>query len=243
MAGNDSVEIQLQGFVERFGPLDDAAAAWVVNERAGAGHQVAGVKGFERREIDDGIAVGVAAAEVAGADFLAAEKDAHFLGEGEACGGGRNVGPLFVGDDVGAGHGSGDDVGSWQELRVAAAVILVVVGGQHVLNRLRGDGFHLRDDGVVVLIEFVVDQNNAFGGDQDADVAAIAFDFVEAVFHLIDGEFRLLRLRPGEDAEAQEDGRGGAAGEKPVANHAVRPPLSSAEGPYMPGVGISRRRR
>src|ERR1700719_4243938 len=65
MAGDHGIEIKCaQDSVQRLGPFDQAAAAWVVDQRAGAGHQVASVDGPQRREIHDGVAVGVAASEI-----------------------------------------------------------------------------------------------------------------------------------------------------------------------------------
>lgn len=93
VAGDDAGDVELQGFVESFGPFDDAAA-------------------------------GVAAAEVEGANFLAAEEDAHLLIKNAVGGGhaGLFVG-LFVAEDAVAGVEGGEDVGSGEVFGVAAGMV------------------------------------------------------------------------------------------------------------------------
>ena len=71
------------------------------------------------------------------------------------------------------------------EFPVAAAVIGVMVGSNDVSDRLRGDAFHVGNDGVVILLIFVVDQEHAIVRDQHGDIAAVAFDFEEAVLLLL----------------------------------------------------------
>ncbi len=68
----------LQRAVQRLGPFDQAAAARIIDQRRVAGHQVAGVEGPQRREINHRVAVGVAAAEVIRANFLAAQENRRF---------------------------------------------------------------------------------------------------------------------------------------------------------------------
>ena len=67
------------------GRVDQTAAAVVIDERAGAGHQVAGMDGAIRREINNRIAVGVAAAEISGSHFFSADEDGCFFRECDAC--------------------------------------------------------------------------------------------------------------------------------------------------------------
>ena len=54
MTGDDGIEIEFHGFIEGLGPFDKAAAAGVIDERGGTGHQVAGVRLRDGGEIHDG---------------------------------------------------------------------------------------------------------------------------------------------------------------------------------------------
>ena len=67
------------------------------------------------------------------------------------------------------------------------------------------------DDGVVIEIEFVVDQNEALVGDVDGDVAAIALDLVEVVLDFVDLQSRwllglILRIGHGRDQKHEDHG-------------------------------------
>ena len=63
---------------------------------------------------------------------------------------------------------------------------------QHVLHRLIGHALHLRQYVLVVLLELVVHQNDAFASDVDGDIAAVAFDFVKVVLDFVEGQRRRL---------------------------------------------------
>ena len=79
-----------------------------------------------------------------------------------------------------------------RELGVAAAVIRMMMRAEHVLHRLIGHALHLRHDAFVVLLELVVHQDDAFAGDIDRDVAAVAFDLVQIVLDLVERQRRGL---------------------------------------------------
>ena len=83
--------------------------------------------------------------------------------------------------NIGPGILRGDDIRSREELRVSTAMILMIMRIDDVFHRLRGDCFDLRQDCIVVLLELVVDQNDALIRHQHRDVAAIALDFVKIV--------------------------------------------------------------
>ncbi len=101
-------------------------------------------------------------------------------------------------DNIRARVGGGDDLGRGHELSVSAAVIGMMMRGEDVFDRLAGDALHLRDDVLVVLIEFVVNQDDAFVGHIHGDVAAVAFNLVQIVLHLIQSQLgRRLALRLG----------------------------------------------
>ncbi len=228
VAGDDAVDVELQGFVESFGPFDDAAAAVVVDEGAGGGHEVAGVEGFEAGEVDESVAVGVAAAEVEGANFLAAEEDAHLLIKNEAGGGhaGLFVG-LFVAEDAVAGVDSGDHVGGGEVFGVATGMVGVVVGGEDVFDGEGGDGADFGGDLVMVALVFVIDEDDAFGGDEDGYVATVALNFIEIFGDFRDGEFGGggglgegggLEGKP---AKAEEEGGGSGSGQEFGCEHIV----------------------
>ena len=73
---------------------------------------------------------------------------------------------------------------------------------------------------LMVLIEFIVDQNDAFVGDVHRDVAAVAFDLVQIVLHFIERKFRRRRilrkgkLRVSDPAQRQEKRRGAGSSDK-----------------------------
>ncbi len=98
-------------------------------------------------------------------------------------------------------------------LIAAAGVIAVMVGIEQILDRQRGDGFHLRQDIGDVFGIFVVDQDQSFGGDAHGYVAGLmdeavvgsagvaaagaagekgAADYVQAVFHFFGAHGRGL---------------------------------------------------
>ena len=87
-----------------------------------------------------------------------------------------------------------DDLGRRLELGVPAAVIRVIVRVDDVLDRLIRHALHLLHDALVILIELVVDQNDAFVGDVDRDVAAVAFDLIQIVLDLVEGQLRGRRV-------------------------------------------------
>ena len=58
--------------------------------------------------------------------------------------------------------------------------------GEDVLDGLAGNALHFGDDLVVILFELVIDQDDAFASDIDADVTTVADDLVEVVFHFAD---------------------------------------------------------
>ena len=106
---------------------------------------------------------------------------------------GRRV-RLFVLQDVGPRHRGRDDLGRRQKLGVPAAVIGVIVRVDDVLDRLVRDALHLVHDALMILIEFIVDQDDAFVGDVDGDVASVAFDLIQIVLHFVESEFRGRRV-------------------------------------------------
>ncbi len=77
-----------------------------------------------------------------------------------------------------------------KNLRVPAAVILVIVRVDDVLDRLIGHALDVVHDALMVLIELVVDQDDALIGDVDRDVASVALDLVQIVLHFVESEFR-----------------------------------------------------
>lgn len=228
VAGDDAVDVELQGFVESFCPFDEAAASVVVDEGTGAGHEVAGVEGFEAGEVDDGVAVGVAAADVEGANFFAAEEDAHLFIKDEAGGGHAGLFVrLPVAEDSVAGVEGGDDFGGGEVFGVATGMVGVVVGGEDVFDGEGGDGADFGGDLVVVALVLVVNEDDAFGGDEDGYVAAIALDFIEVLGDFGDSEFggsgRLGEgwCLEGKPAEAEEEGGGGGSGQEFGCEHSV----------------------
>ncbi len=80
--------------------------------------------------------------------------------------------------DVGARIRGRNDLRRGEELGVAAAVVGMMVSAEHIFHRLIGDALYVRDNGVVIPIVLVIDQNDAFAGNQYGDVAAVTFDVV-----------------------------------------------------------------
>ncbi len=97
-----------------------------------------------------------------------------------------DVSLLLVLHDIGSRHRGGDNLGRWQKLRVAAAVILMIVRIDDVLDRLIRHALHPIHDALMIPVEFVVDQNNAFVGDVHRDVASVAFDLEQIVLHFVE---------------------------------------------------------
>ena len=216
MSGDHRVEVEGEQAGQGGRPLGGAAAVGVVPERReGAAvetpavdEEVAGVDGAQVGEVDDRVAVGVAASEVVGLRLGAAQEDRGLVGERQPRGAG-----LAVTDDVGAGVAVGDDLGRPHEVGVAAGVVAVVVGVQHVLDGLVGDAGDLGGDEVETVGELVVDEDDAVPGHADGDVAAglpavESGNDVEAVLHLPYLQPRLLlggergALPPGREREA-----------------------------------------
>jgi len=85
--------------------------------------------------------------------------------------------------------GRRDDFRRTHEFHISAAVVRVVLGGQDILHRLAGDALDVRHDGVMILPVLIVDQNDALTGYQYRDSAAVPFDLVQVVLHLVQGKF------------------------------------------------------
>ncbi len=64
----------------------------------------------------------------------------------------------------------------------------MIVRIDDVLDRLIGDALHLVYDALMVLIEFIVNQDHALVRDVDSDIPAVAFNLVQVVFHLVQRE-------------------------------------------------------
>ena len=150
------------------------------------------------REVDHGVAIGVAAPEVFGDYLFAAQKDLLLIAEGEMGQAGlipgHHIGARVLGQDyfrVGRQHGS-----------VAAGVVAVMMGIQHVANRLVGDGLDLGEDARSVLGELIVHHHDTFAGGHDGNVAAGAHDDPEILRDLLHRERRPRLLCPG-DPEAR----------------------------------------
>jgi hypothetical protein len=101
----------------------------------------------------------------------------------------------------------GDDLGERKHLEIAAGMVVVLVGVEHIAQRLVGNRPHLRQDVRVVAIEHVVDEDHPFVGHGDGHVAAFPRDHVEIAPHALDAQrsWRLLCLRRAhQDAKHQE---------------------------------------
>jgi hypothetical protein len=194
VAGDHEVEVVSQGLLHRPVPVLDAAIGVGIAERRAVGEEVAHMDGALALEEDDGVAVGVAAAEVTGHDLLASQHDLRLVGERDA----RDAGHLAF-HHVGAGVAVQDDFGVGGEHGlIAAGVVPVVMRVEDEADRLVADALHLGQNLRVVLRELVVDQEHALVRGQHGDVAAAADDDVEAVGDLFERELGgLLVLRPG----------------------------------------------
>jgi hypothetical protein len=95
-----------------------------------------------------------------------------------------------------------------------------MVSRDDVLHRFIGDALHFRHDILVVLIELVVDEDHAFIGDVDRDVAAVALDLVQVVFDLVQSQLRRrfgLGLGVSDPAAGEEkSARGKSCDESPT---------------------------
>src|SRR5271165_7171025 len=108
MTGNDGVEVPsgIEDSIESPSPIDDASVGGIIYERrhgdGGAGcaygEQIAGVNQSLRGEVNNRVAVGMTAAEITGANFLAAQEHFGFVSKRDA----RNAGH-FSRHHIGAG--------------------------------------------------------------------------------------------------------------------------------------------
>jgi hypothetical protein len=154
------------------------------------------------REIDDGVAVGVPAAEVVGTSLYPTEEDRRLVVERHA----RRA-RLLVAEEVLAHVPVRDDLSSRDEGRVAAGVVGVMMRVQYVLHGQRADALHLLQNLGDVLLILVVDENQPLGRDANRHVARFVqqavitigrgtavrraaiertSDQIEAVLHLLD---------------------------------------------------------
>jgi hypothetical protein len=100
-----------------------------------------------RGKIDEDVPIRVSAPKIAGPHFLAAEENRGLVGERDPRGFHVRRGiALLALDDVGPGVLVRNDLGYGDKVRVAAAVIRMVVRIENVLHRLIRDGLQLRDD-------------------------------------------------------------------------------------------------
>src|SRR5262249_49367031 len=93
------------------------------------------------------------------------------------------------------------------KLRVASAVIRMMVSIHHVLDRLIGQLFHFSDDVIGIDFELVVNQENAFVGDQDRRVTRnhIVVDDIQIILNFHDIQFGGSLL--GVDDQAENAGK------------------------------------
>src|SRR5450759_1733055 len=187
---NHDIEIVLERLLNGGVPFLDAAAVGDVAERrTGCDEEVAGVQHALGREVDYGVAVGVAAPEVSGHYLFAAEKDLLLVAEGE-----MGQAGLIPGHHIGAGVFGQDHFGvGRQHGCVAAGVVTVMMRVQHVTDRPVADSLDLGDDARRVLGELIVHHDDAFGGGHDGHIAAGAHDDPQILGDLLDGQ-RLPRL-------------------------------------------------
>ncbi len=109
----------------------------------------------------------MAAPVIVRANFFAAQVHRHFVGERHA-----RQARLFEQRHVGAGIAMRDHLGIHREhLRVAARMVVVLVGVQHVLDGFVGHRPQLFQDLVVIAVEHVVDENHALIGHLHRDVS------------------------------------------------------------------------
>src|SRR5437764_1237061 len=96
------------------------------------------------------------------ASFLPAQKYRRLLREYQArwSNVGRRV-RLLMFQDVGPRIRRRDDIGGGEELGIAAAMVRMMMGAEHIFHRLIGDALNFRDDGVVISVELVIHQNHA----------------------------------------------------------------------------------
>ena len=95
-------------------------------------------------------------------------------------------------------------------------MIFVLMRVQHVLQRLVGDGPHLRQDVVRIPLVHVVHEQDAFACDVDGDVAALTGDHEQVLLELLHarGSRRWPALcvgRPGAEERKHAAERGGEA--------------------------------
>jgi hypothetical protein len=147
------------------------------------------------REVDNRIAVGMAAAEVVRLDFSLTEKDRGRVVEGDArCAG------LVVPDNIVPGVPMRDHFGVAHEVGVATSVVPVVMRVKHVPNRLVGDAPDLFGNEVKAVGKLVVDDDDSVTSDPNRDVApglppVESGNHVESIRYLTDLEARFLLRR------------------------------------------------
>lgn len=206
MPRNDDVEIELENAIEHGGPVEKAAALRVVDIDIGAGRAVvAALSGpaqkdisrmdrFQRWEIDNGVAARVAAAEPECPGFGVTEKDGELIGKHDVGQTDRQTGVVLVVGlanirQVGANVSMRDDVGDRQHSEISAGMVVVLVRIEHIPDRLIRDRCDGLEDGVMVSIEHVVDENHAFARDIDGNVAAFPREHVEIVAYALDRQY------------------------------------------------------
>ena len=101
---------------------------------------------------------------------------------------------LFVAKNVDPGIPGRNHLGDRKESRVSPTVVGVVMRVDDVPDGLIGDTPDVFHDGVVILLDFIVDQNDALICDQRCDVSTAAHDVVEIVCDLFDCEWRVRLL-------------------------------------------------
>ena len=195
MAWNHTVEIELQRGVERLGPFLAAATACIVDQlRRGVaeGEHVSRRQRAIGRKYDHHVAVGVGAPEVVQLHVFAAQVDVRVMLDHDA----RQTRLLTVHHVLASFFGCDHHGVQVLHLRVAAAVVAMMMRIDDVLDRLVGDLLQLLQDAVVIDIELIVHQKHAFAGNQGRGIARnnVVVDHIEIVFDFDEIQFR--RRRP-----------------------------------------------
>ena len=140
-----------------------------------------------------GITICVTAAEVLGPDFPSTQIYRGFVGERDPWQADGRAWCVFVVrlldvDQVGPGVSVCDDFGDREHLEIATGMVVVLVGVQHVFERLVGHRFHLSHDVGVVPIEHVVHEDDALAGHIQGDIPTFARNHVQVALHPVHAE-------------------------------------------------------
>ena len=200
VSGDGGVEVERKRLVEGRDPFAAAPAVGVVDKGCGAVQEVAAVNRPEVGKVDDGVAVRVSTTEVIRPDLDPAEIDSRLAREDDP---GRAR--LLVLDHVVSRVLVGDHLGDVDVFDVSPGMVAVVVGVDHIPDRLVG---HIRY-AVLYLGEvpwkLVVDEDDSLGGDPYPDVAAGAVDQEQPVLHWPDAErLRLLSAHRNDDQRSDK---------------------------------------